>query len=106
MGRLEKRKMERFDLELPALLSMNDESGNPKAAEYMISNICSEGAFFKTDEPLSLGTDVKMNLILPLDKLNKTGGNKSRIDISGSVIRTEKHGMAVCFNKQYRIMPY
>ena len=106
MARLERRKLERFNLELPALLSVIDESGTPKAAKYMINDICSGGAFFKTDAPLSVGTDVKMDLILPIDKLNKSGGNRSRIYVSGSVIRTEKHGMAVCFNKKYRITPY
>ena len=106
MARLERRKLERFNLELPALLSLIDESGTPKAAKYMINDICSGGAFFKTDEPLSVGTDVKMDLILPIDKLNKSGGNRSRIYVSGFVIRTEKHGMAVCFNKKYRITPY
>ena len=106
MAHLEKRKMERFNLELPALLSTNDENGNPKAVEFIISNICSGGAFFKTDEPFSVGTDVKMDLILPLDKLNKPGGKKSRVDISGSVIRTDDKGMAVCFDKKYRISPY
>lgn len=106
MARLEKRKMERFNLELPALLSIVDESGKQRAAEFMISNICSGGAFFKTDEPLSVGTDIKMDLILPLDKFNKIGGKKSRVDVSGSVIRTEKHGMAVCFDKKYSISPY
>ena len=64
MAQLEKRKMERFDLELPALLSITDKSRKQRAAEFMISNICSGGAFFKTDKPLSVGTDVKMDLFV------------------------------------------
>jgi hypothetical protein len=103
---IEKREMERFDLELPALLSMMDESGNQRAVEFMISNICAGGAFFKTDEPLSIGTEVKMDLILPLDKFKKFGRKRSHVDVSGSVIRTDEQGMAVCFDKKYRIMPY
>lgn len=106
MVEIERRNMERFSLELPALLSMNDKSGKQQVAEFMISNICSAGAFFKTDAPLPVGTDVKMDLILPLEKFNNTGGQKSRIDISGCVIRTDSHGMAVCFDKRYRIEPY
>ena len=106
MNFIEKREMERFDLELPALLSMMDESGNQRAVEFMISNICSGGAFFKTDEPLSVGTEMKMDLILPLNRFNKTGGKRSHVDVSGSVIRTEKQGMAVCFDKKYCIKPY
>jgi hypothetical protein len=106
VARLEKRKMERFDLELQALLSIVDKSGKQRAVEFMISNICSGGAFFKTDKPLSVETDVKMDLILPLDKFNEIGGKKSRVDVSGSVIRTDSQGMAVCFDKKYRIVPY
>lgn len=105
MNFIEKREMERFTLELPAWISIMDENENQRAFEVMISNICAGGAFFKTDNPLSVGTDVKMDLILPLDKFNKIGGKKSRVDISGSVIRTDEQGMAVCFDKKYSIMP-
>ena len=106
MNFIEKREMERFALNLPALLSMNDGSGNSKVAEFMISNICSGGAFFKTDEPLSVGTDVKMDLILSLEKFNHGKANRSRIHVSGFVIRTDSRGMAVCFDKKYNISPY
>jgi hypothetical protein len=101
----EKREMERFDLELPALLSMMDENENQRAFEVMISNICSGGAFFKTDQPLSVGNHVKMDLILPLYKFKKYGGKRSRVDVSGSVIRTNDQGMAVCFDKNFQISP-
>ena len=102
----EKRKMERFDLELPALLSMMDESGNTRAFEFMIRDICAGGAFFKTDNPLSVGTEVKMDLILPLDKFKTGKNNRSRIDVSGYVIRTQSQGMAVRFDKKYSISPW
>jgi hypothetical protein len=97
--------MERFSLKLPALLSMMDENEKQQTFEFMISDICAGGAFFKTDHPLSVGTDVKMDLILPLDKFKKFGRKRSRVDVSGSVIRTNDKGMAVCFNKKFRITP-
>jgi hypothetical protein len=106
MNFTEKREMERFALNLPALLSIEDESGNTRAFEFMIRDICAGGAFFKTDTPLSVGTDVKMDLIIPLDKFKIGKNNRSRIDVSGSVIRTEKHVMAVCFDKKYSISPW
>jgi len=79
MNFTEKRKMERFDLNLPALLSIKAESGNTRAFEFMIRDICAGGAFFKTDTPFSVGTDVKMDLIIPLDKLKSGKNNRSRI---------------------------
>ena len=105
MNVIEKRNMERFDLKLPALLSIEDESGYTRAFEFMIRDICAGGAFFKTESPLSVGTDVKMDLILPLDKFKSGEDNRSRIDVSGSVIRKESQGMAVCFDKKYSISP-
>jgi hypothetical protein len=106
MNVTEKRKMERFALNLQVLLSIKDESGNTRAFEFMIRDICAGGAFFKTDTPLSVETDVKMDLIIPLDKFKTGKANRSRIDISGSVIRTESQGMAVCFDKKYSISPW
>ncbi|MEA1947831.1 MAG: PilZ domain-containing protein [Thermodesulfobacteriota bacterium] len=105
MNFTEKRKMERFPLKLPALISMMDENENQRAFEVMISNICAGGAFFKTYNPLSLGTDMKMELILPLDKFKKFGSKRSRVDVSGLVIRTNDQGMAVRFDKNFQISP-
>ena len=103
MNFTDKREMERFSLKLPALLSMTDESGNQRVFVVMISNICAGGSFFKIDKALPLGTNVKMKVILSLDKLRKFGGKKSRIDVSGWVIRTNDQGVAVCFDKEYHI---
>lgn len=109
MNVIENRKMERFDLNFPALLSIKDESGNTRAFEFMIRDICAGGAFFKTDIPLSVGTDVKMDLIISLDKVESgenEKNNQSRIDVSGSVIRMESQGIAVRFDKKYLISPW
>ena len=105
MNFTDKREMERFSLKLPALLSMTDESGNQRVFVVMIINICAGGSFFKIDKALPLGTNVKMKVILSLDKLRKFGGKKSRIDVSGWVIRTNDQGVAVCFDKEYHISP-
>jgi PilZ domain len=102
---VERRKMERFSLELPALLSMMDESGIHKSLDVMTKNICSDGAFFITYTPMSVGTDVKMDLILSLNIDDKFNEIKTHIDVSGAVIRTEEHGIAVCFDRKPNISP-
>jgi Tfp pilus assembly protein PilZ len=104
--RVEKRKVDRFSLELQALLSINDENEKHRSIEVMTGDICSGGAFFRTNTPFSVGTNVKIDLTLPSDKFKKLGGKRSRINVSGSVIRTNTLGMAVCFDKKYRIEPY
>jgi Tfp pilus assembly protein PilZ len=106
VARVERRKLDRFSLELQALLSINNENGKQRSIEVMTSDICSGGAFFRTNTPFSVGTNVKVDLILPPDKFKKLGGKRSRINVSGSVIRTDGWGMAVCFDKKYRIEPY
>ena len=102
---ISRRKMERFDLELTTYLSMVDKREKKKSFEFMTSNICAGGAFFKTNEPLSVGANVKLAIILPLGKFKNVKHQASHIDISGSVIRTDYQGMAICFDKHCRISP-
>ena len=105
MIEFENRNMERFSIELHTYLSIADESGEQESIDLLTNNVCAGGAFFKTKKPLSIGTNVKMDLILPLDKFKKFEGKRSRINVAGSVIRTDNKGMAVCFGKRYKISP-
>jgi hypothetical protein len=74
--------------------------------ELMTSTISSGGAFFKTEKPLSVGTEVDIDIILHLNNFDFGKGKRSCIDVSGSVIRSNKKGMAICFDKKYRLSPY
>ena len=105
MSRIEKRKTERFSLELPARLTWTGRDKEHELIELMTRNISSDGAFLITDRPLPKGKDVTMDLILPLERLHEFGGRQSHIDVSGFVIRTDQQGMAIRF-KKYRISPY
>ena len=101
---IERRNNDRLLLEVPVMVSTIDEKGKEKTIELMTSNISSGGAFMKSDHPLEVGTAVKMDIILSFgeDRFRKNK-KTSHIDIGGSVIRTERNGMAVCFNTQYKI---
>lgn len=101
----ERRKIDRFTLELPAEISITDESRGPRTFNVVTRNICAGGAFFQTEEPLPERTYVKIDLILSLNNLQGTEGKGSRIDVSATVVRTESQGMAVCFDKLYQISP-
>jgi hypothetical protein len=103
LTRFEKRKMERFSLKLPARFIWTDTGSKQEPLELMTSNICSEGAFLKTEKPLSVGTDVKIEIIFPLVKSKNVKSNQSSIYVAGSVIRSDQQGMAVCFDKKYHI---
>ncbi|MDH3875172.1 MAG: PilZ domain-containing protein [Desulfobacteraceae bacterium] len=106
MNESDRRKMERFDLKLPTKLSWTGRDNEQKSVELMTNNICAGGAYLLTDRPLSKGTEVEIDLILELDRLLELRGQQSHINVSGSVIRTDQRGMAVCFDREYNISPY
>jgi hypothetical protein len=101
----EKRMLERFDLTLPATIEFINEHHDERMLNLLTANICSGGAYFYTDQPLPEGTQVKIDLVLPLDKLKKLRKEhkKAFIKVTGKVLRTESEGMAICFNRDYQI---
>ena len=101
---IERRNNDRLLLEVPVMVTTRDEKGKEQSIELRTRNISSGGAFIKAAPPLEIGTDVKMDIILSFgtDRFRKNK-KMSHIDIGGSVIRTERDGMAVCFNTQYKI---
>ena len=104
---IERRNNDRLLLEVPVMVSLMDKKGKERSIELMTSNISSGGAFIKTDNPLKIGTEIQMDIILSFDSDRfKKSTKKSHIDIGGNVIRTERDGMAVCFNTQYKISSY
>jgi hypothetical protein len=106
----EKRKLERFDLKIPAKIKLADLSQDVRGEEIpdlMTNDISSGGAFFHTTKPLPKGTDISIDLILPLDKLKKLSEDSlhALIKVTGTVIRTESGGMAISFDSNYQISP-
>jgi len=99
MKKEEYRSMERFDMELPSTLSISDKTGKEEMFQLDTGNVCAGGAFFPTDQPLPVGIRVKICMLLPFAELKKRRGSYPQIEVRGQVIRTEKTGMAVCFDK-------
>lgn len=105
LARIEKRQMERFSLVLPATIYWINEDKKRHSLKQTTSNISAGGAFFKTQQPLSVGTDVKINIVLPLDKLKNKRFKGSYINVSGTVIRIDQQGMAIRFAEKFQISP-
>ena len=106
----DKRGLQRFDLELPARIRV---SGYEKRdLDLKTSDISSGGAFFHTPQPLEKGTNVRIDLVLPIDGLLKhlekahVESGKTIIKISGTVLRTQPEGMAILFDKGFKIEPW
>lgn len=107
MPELGKRKMERFSLELPARISITGKAKveEPESFECITSDISAGGAFFHTDKLLPVGTEMHVDLVLPLDELKKIKGKRARIKVKGAVVRMGEKGMAICFDEEYKISP-
>ena len=102
---LERRKYERFNLRLATKTTViNDEQKEDKGIlDLFTKDICAGGAFFHAVQPLPEGTQVKIDLVLDVDNLKKLTKKKAFIRLKGKVVHTESTGMAICFDKNYKI---
>ena len=81
--------------------------GETKKEELVLQtiDICAGGALLQTGGGLPLGTEISMDLILPLDRFKEIKSKKTLIEVRGKVIRNQENGVAVCFDNEYRISP-
>jgi hypothetical protein len=104
----EKRRLERFDLALPAIIRSGEPYGDGEEAlsRLLTKNICEGGGYFSTSKPLSEGTKVRVDLILPLSGSTLKGykRDKAKVSVDGTVLRSEAEGMAIGFSKKYAIV--
>jgi hypothetical protein len=105
--RKERRRLGRFRLEIPAKIEMVGSEWGKTKRDLRTSNISSGGAFFHTKQPLPEGSPVKIDLILPLEKLKglKNDHKQAYIKVTGKVLRSESKGMAISFDQDYVIHP-
>jgi hypothetical protein len=103
----ERRRLERFDLKLPARIeSLPRRADNPPAVLNLITrDISACGAFFPSTDSLEEGTRVKVDLVLTLEKPRSSQVKGALIQVNGTVLRKEPAGMAVDFEKTYRLAP-
>jgi len=103
----EKRRLERYDLEIPAKVEVTDTGMEKGLHDLLTSNICSGGAYFHTSEPFPVGTEVRVDLALPLNRLKELIRDRQEvtIQVTGRVLRSEPTGMAIGFNRDYRFGP-
>ena len=104
---MEKRKLQRFDLKIPSKIESLSQSSKTDVVELLTSNICSGGAYFKTNQPLAVGTEIKIDLFLPLNKFKQVKSicEKVQINLRGIVLYSDPHGMGVCFDENYKMWP-
>jgi hypothetical protein len=103
----EKRKLPRFNLQFPTRIEVldGDRSSETRTINLITRNICSDGAFLKTGDPLPEGTRVKIQVFFSFAESKLSAGASSLIKAEGVVERSDPEGMAVRFRKNYRIVP-
>jgi hypothetical protein len=100
----EKRNFERFNLDIETIMNLQDETTVDKKAVLLSRDISCDGVFLETNNPLPIGTKVDLNLFFSQHELsNKSKDKRINISTSGKVIRTDEQGMAVEFDKLYKI---
>jgi c-di-GMP-binding flagellar brake protein YcgR len=101
----ERRRIERFHLEVPARIKSIDDEKAGKHVAFTTRDISSSGAFLFTDEAVAEGACVRLEFVLPVEKFRQLLGSQTKVSISvsGRVVRKDEHGIAVLFNRKYEI---
>ena len=100
----QKRKYERFDLRLSGKIIAVD-SGHAEALDVVTNDVSAGGAFFHTAKPIAEGARVKLILTVASEKLKELTGAQGLMKVAGTVVRSNAEGMAICFSKEYELVP-
>lgn len=114
----DRRRQERFSLDIQAKLSADVMSaGKNITEETMATNISSGGAFVTTNLQIPLASKVyleflvdfeqlkMLRFILSLESLKAFTGKKIWVKATGIVIRVEKNGVGIIFDQDYQLSP-
>jgi hypothetical protein len=102
----EKRKIQRIEMRTPARMEVVAKGGEKRSLQAETKDISSHGAFFITRDQIETNAKLDIELTLSMEKLQKLLGEKKqiRIQIRGTVIRSDPDGIAVSFGKKYQII--
>ena len=101
----EKRQLRRFDLNAPALVEQVSSENGEEITYLTTRDLSGGGAFFQTEHPLHLDTDVKVGIFLDVSKLQKiTLDGHVLIRARGTVRRIEPNGMAIQFLEKCKVL--
>lgn len=91
---VERRKLERFDLRLPAKIQ---GLGLKKGVHnFLTKNVSAGGAFLETTKQLPENSRVSIDFVVPTGVLVK---------VTGDVLRSEPTGIAIRFDNEYQLTP-
>ena len=103
---IERRKAERFNMNLQAYVSVRSKAESKEPVSLKTKDVSMNGAYFTTPNPLPLGTKVEVDLIVMVGDGPETGAKQAWVKASGAVYRVDEQGMAICFDKDSRMLPF
>ncbi len=113
----ERRHRERHRLHIPVKVAEKPFSENPPVIESTMSNISSGGMFITTEFDFPLAAKIflefslnfedlaKLKFVLSLEHLRNFSGKTVKVNASGIVIRVQKDGAGIIFDKDYLVSP-
>ncbi|WP_319562178.1 PilZ domain-containing protein [Marispirochaeta sp.] len=103
----EKRGMTRYDLAVPAVVKVADGRSGLRDFKVYTRDVSSQGTFLKMEKPLELGRRVELEIYLSINKLQEFFklDDQVCIKVRGEVIRIERDGVGISFDKRYTILP-
>jgi c-di-GMP-binding flagellar brake protein YcgR len=103
----DKRQSKRITASVPARIELIDAQQEQEPIDLLTTDLSAGGVFFHSVNPLSKGAKVKIEIVLPVHKMNISGGTGPYlIKAKGSVLRSQKDGMAIIFDEDYQIYRY
>jgi len=91
--RMDKRLRRRIPLKLAGRIETKDQNG----VDGLTRNISAIGAYFDAENTIPVGTEVELEVFLPVEELREMKGREARMKVSGTVVRVEEGGVAVFF---------
>lgn len=104
----EKRKLERFTLNVPARLRFRGPKGTDESLETTTRNISAKGAYFRLFAPeVPIGAEVEVELVLTFGRLRDLLAAADHVTarVGGIVLREEPGGVVVVFSQPFRFLP-
>ena len=100
----DRRKYERFQLELPARLEMNS-SQRTEIFELRTRDISAAGALLLgTSVQFLAGTRCHLELIVASERIKELTGVQGLIKVQGTIVRSTPDGVAICFDGDCQIL--
>jgi hypothetical protein len=103
---VEQRKSVRYDLELPARISVETRDPEDSVSGHT-RDVSNGGAFVIVKHPIPAGAPLSLELELGIDKLMQLIGQhdkKVMVSVDGHVVRSDGDGVAVAFGRKYNFL--